>query len=196
MLEAAQRLSKSRQSVFLKFPEQVLNILESIGLKHSGFTIRHAIKDPGTYGIDSIEFLFSANKNVALQAINKVASGGELSRLMLAIKYLISSASGLPAIIFDEIDTGVSGEIADMVGNLIKEMSSNMQVINITHLPQVASKGDYHFLVYKQSDNGETRTLIKELNRNERLKEIAKMLSGDSVTEEAIENARVLLKIN
>ncbi len=196
MLEAAQRLSKSRQSAFLLFPDQVLNILASIGLKHSGFTVRHTIKDPGPYGIDGIEILFSANKNVALQPINKVASGGELSRLMLAIKYLISSASGLPAIIFDEIDTGVSGEIADKVGNLIKEMSDNMQVINITHLPQVASKGDHHYLVYKQSDNGETRTLIKELNRTERLKEIAKMLSGDSVTEEAIENARVLLKNN
>jgi DNA repair protein RecN (Recombination protein N) len=196
MLDVAQSLSAERQSAFVKFSNEVMNLLENIGLKHAKFTIRHTNKEPGRYGIDGIEFLFSANENVVLQPINKVASGGELSRLMLAIKYLISSTSGLPAIIFDEIDTGVSGEIADMVGNLIKEMSSNMQVINITHLPQVASKGDYHYLVYKQADNGKTETLIKELNKNERLNEIAKMLSGDSVTEEAIENARVLLKNN
>lgn len=196
MLDLAQLLSKERKSVFVKFSNQIMSRLQSIGLKHSNFKIAHTNKEPGKYGIDKIEFLFSANENTSLQLINKVASGGELSRLMLAIKSLISSASGLPAIIFDEIDTGVSGEIADMVGNLIKEMSGTMQVINITHLPQVASKGDHHYLVYKQADNGKTETLIKELSKNERLNEIAKMLSGDSVTDEALENARVLLKRN
>lgn len=194
MVNAAQILSELRKTAFTKFSEQVLILLKNIGLKHADFTIRHTKKEPGKFGIDNIEFLFSANKDIRLQPIHKVASGGELSRLMLAIKYLISSASGLPAIIFDEIDTGVSGEIADKVGNLIKEMSCNMQVINITHLPQVASKGDYHYLVYKQTDNGESKTRIKELNNNERLREIAKMLSGDKVSDEAIENARVLLK--
>jgi DNA repair protein RecN (Recombination protein N) len=196
MLSAASTLSEKRQTIFPEFSKRVVHLLDSIGMENTRFSVRHTHKEAGKYGTDGIEFLFSANRSMGLQAINKVASGGELSRLMLAIKYLISSASGLPAIIFDEIDTGVSGEIADMVGNLIKEMSAGMQVINITHLPQVASKGDYHYLVYKQSDNGESRTLIKELNKHERLNEIAKMLSGDSVTDEAIENARVLLKSN
>jgi DNA repair protein RecN (Recombination protein N) len=196
MLDMAQSLSDARQSAFAAFSEQVLKLLKNIGLKHSNFRIQHTSIEPIKSGIDSIEFLFSANENISLQAIHKVASGGELSRLMLAIKYLISNASGLPVIIFDEIDTGVSGEIADMVGNLIKEMSENMQVINITHLPQVASKGDQHYLVYKQADNGKTETLIKKLNSSERLNEIAKMLSGDSITDEAIENARVLLNSN
>ena len=144
-------------------------------------------------GIDRIQFLFSANKNIAPQSIAKVASGGELSRLMLAVKYLISNSAGLPTILFDEIDTGVSGEIADKMGKLIKDMSAHMQVINITHLPQVASKGDQHFLVYKNLSDESTSTYIKELNDDERLTEIAKMLSGDRLTEAALANAKVLL---
>jgi DNA repair protein RecN (Recombination protein N) len=112
---------------------------------------------------------------------------------MLAIKYLISDSYGLPTIIFDEIDSGVSGEIADKVGNLIKQMADNMQVINITHLPQVASKGDHHYLVYKSLVNAKSATFIKLLDKEERLNEIAKMLSGDSVSGAAIENAKVLL---
>ena len=194
MMSLAESLSGKRQSIFEEFSGRVTGLLEKIALQHASFTIQHRKKEPGEAGIDAIEFLFSANKNSSMQPVNKVASGGELSRLMLAIKYLISRTSGLPVIIFDEIDTGVSGEIADMVGNLIKTMSEKMQVINITHLPQVASKGNHHYLVYKQNDDGESKTHIRELNKEERLQEIAKMLSGDTVTAEAIENARVLLK--
>jgi DNA repair protein RecN (Recombination protein N) len=162
-------------------------------MKNAKFLIHHENTELTETGIDRIQFLFSANANISPQNITKVASGGELSRLMLAIKYNISKAAGLPTIIFDEIDAGVSGEIADKVGRLIKEMASGMQVINITHLPQVASKGDEHFLVYKEAVNGTTKTRIRRLSDDERLNEIARMLSGDSVTHAAIENAKVLL---
>jgi DNA repair protein RecN (Recombination protein N) len=193
IMQSAHQISEKRRAVFVKFEERVQHLVRSLGMKNARFSVAHSAKDLSDTGIDRIQFLFSANTNVPVQQISKVASGGELSRLMLSVKYLISSASGLPTIIFDEIDTGVSGEIADKVGRLIKEMSANMQVINITHLPQVASKGDQHFLVYKEVIHGTTLTQIKKLNNTERLNEIARMLSGDSVSEAAIANARVLL---
>ncbi|RLD68343.1 MAG: DNA repair protein RecN, partial [Bacteroidetes bacterium] len=142
---------------------------------------------------DKIGFLFTANKNIAVQNISKVASGGEISRLMLSIKSLLSKSIDLPTIIFDEIDTGVSGEIADKMGNIMKNMSENMQVLNITHLPQVAAKGDTHYLVFKSENNQTSATGIKKLSDKERLQELAKMLSGENITKEAIENAKVLL---
>ncbi len=191
--DIAEELSGKRKKIFSEFEDKVLSLLHDLGMKNVQFTIHHEITDPGEDGIDKIQFLFSANTNIPVQSIARVASGGELSRLMLAIKYLISNSFGLPTIIFDEIDSGVSGEIADKVGNLIKHMSSNMQVINITHLPQVASKGDHHYLVYKAAVDGTTKTNIKQLDHTGRLNEIAKMLSGDSVSEAAIENAKVLL---
>jgi DNA repair protein RecN (Recombination protein N) len=193
IMQSAHQISDKRQAVFVKFEERVQHLVRSLGMKNARFSVAHSAKDLSDTGIDHVQFLFSANTNVPVQQISKVASGGELSRLMLSVKYLISSASGLPTIIFDEIDTGVSGEIADKVGRLIKEMSANMQVINITHLPQVASKGNQHFLVYKEVIRGSTLTQIKKLNNTERLNEIARMLSGDSVSEAAIANARVLL---
>jgi DNA repair protein RecN (Recombination protein N) len=137
--------------------------------------------------------LFSANKNQKPQDIARVASGGELSRLMLCIKSLMSDSTGLPTIIFDEIDTGVSGEIAERVGKIINRMSEKMQIINITHLPQVASKGDYHYLVYKTDEENTTVTRMKLLSEQERHIEIAKMLSGEEITTAALENAKALL---
>jgi DNA repair protein RecN (Recombination protein N) len=190
---AARQLSQARKKIFAEFEKKVDALLQSLGMKKTQFSINCQETEPTMSGIDRIQFLFSANSNLPMQNISKIASGGELSRLMLTIKYLISNSSGLPTIIFDEIDSGVSGEIADKVGNLVKEMADNMQVINITHLPQVASKGDHHFLVFKSITDSTTKTYIKQLNEKERLNEIAKMLSGDSVTEAAIENARVLL---
>jgi len=192
--EVANDLSNKRKVSFADFESRVLTLLKNLGLKNAKFSVQHEITDPNENGIDRIQFLFSANKNVSEQIISKVASGGELSRLMLAIKSLISDSFGLPTIIFDEIDSGVSGDIADKVGNLIKQMAANMQVVNITHLPQVASKGDHHYLVYKESDDTKSITSIKQLDEGERLNEIAKMLSGDSVSSAAIENAKVLLK--
>ncbi len=193
-MQLAEKMSVTRKSVFVSFEEKVQSILQSLGMKNARFSISHENIGLTESGIDKIQFLFSANSNIPVQPIAKVASGGELSRLMLTIKYLISEAAGLPTIIFDEIDTGVSGEIADKVGRLIKEMAANMQVINITHLPQVASKGDHHYLVYKEATGGTTKALIRKLDKRERLNEIARMLSGDAVTEAAIENAKVLLR--
>ena len=146
-----------------------------------------------SYGCDKVTFLFSANKQVASQDINKVASGGEISRVMLAIKSIIASSLAMPAVIFDEIDTGVSGDIADKMGNIMKQMSENMQVVSITHLPQVASKGQNHYLVYKVDDEKSTTTKIKLLLGEDRVVEIAKMLSGEQISNAAITNARVLL---
>ena len=134
-------------------------------------------------GADLIRFLFTANRNTSLQPIEKVASGGEMSRLMLSLKALV--AAQLPTIIFDEIDTGVSGAIADKMGEIITNLSGSLQVVNITHLPQVASKGDHHFLVYKEETPEGTLSRIRKLSSEARVAEIAKMLSGSAATEQA-----------
>jgi DNA repair protein RecN (Recombination protein N) len=191
----AQELSQQRQQSLKDIEKEITVLLLDLGIPNGRFEITHKITGDYTVnGIDRVQFLFTANKNIALQEISKIASGGELSRLMLSIKSLLSDSTGLPTIIFDEIDMGVSGEIADKVGNIIKRMSEGMQIINITHLPQVACKGDFHYLVYK-SDEGETTTAhIKLLNDEERHIEIARMLSGEELTEAAMQNARELLK--
>ena len=193
VMQKAQELSDARKAVFGEFENKVVSLIEGLGMENAAFSIKHNITGLSAFGTDRIQFMFSANPHIDPQNIAKVASGGELSRLMLAVKYLISHAAGLPTVFFDEIDAGVSGEIADKIGNLIKEMSASMQVINITHLPQVASKGDQHFLVYKKFGDETTNTFIRELTEDERLTEIAKMLSGDRLTEAALANARVLL---
>ncbi len=146
------------------------------------------------YGSDEIRFLFSANKQVALEEISRVASGGEVSRLMLCIKSLVSDRKGMPTLIFDEIDSGVSGEIAEKVGGIMERLSGDRQVMAITHLPQVASMGNDHFSVYKEDTSDATYTRIRKLNNDERIIEIARMLSGESVTDAALSNARVLLR--
>ena len=145
-------------------------------------------------GADAISFLFSANKNQPLKPAGEVASGGEISRLMLSIKSLVANARTLPTIIFDEIDTGVSGDIADRMGKVMKELSTHLQVITITHLPQVAGKGDQHFKVFKQDEADATITHITQLNQDERINEVARMLSGSDITPEALANARTLMK--
>lgn len=147
----------------------------------------------GPNGSDAISFLFSANKNQPLKPAGEVASGGEISRLMLGIKSLVASARTLPTIIFDEIDTGVSGDIADRMGEVMKELSTHLQVITITHLPQVAGKGNQHFKVYKQDEADSTITHITPLTADERINEIARMLSGSNITPEALANARTLI---
>ena len=144
-------------------------------------------------GIDLVRFLFSANKGVELDEISKIASGGEQSRLMLSIKSMISQKNLLPTIIFDEIDNGVSGNVAGKVASILKKMGQTMQVIAITHLPQIAGQGESHFWVFKTSENDTTQTHIKKLNRDERIHEIAKMLSNKNVTSSAIKTAEELL---
>ena len=145
------------------------------------------------HGIDAVDFLFSANKNRPMQPVSQIASGGEISRLMLTIKSLIANKSDLPTIIFDEIDSGVSGEIAHRMGEIMLQMSRSMQVITITHLPQIAAKGDAHFRVYKEDTKLQTETYIAKLSDSERIDEIAAMLSGKERGVAAVENAKELL---
>jgi DNA repair protein RecN (Recombination protein N) len=147
------------------------------------------LPDLGRTGRDGVAFLFSANRNATPQSVERIASGGELSRVMLALKSLLARRMQLPTVIFDEIDTGVSGRIADAMGEIIESLSATLQVVDITHLPQVASKGAAHFVVYKRDG----RTGIARLTDEERITEIAKMLSGSRITDAAIAQARILL---
>jgi len=189
------RLTVKRQSVVNEIESRVLRQLLQLGMPNSKFKVEITpLLSPGSHGMDTVNFLFTANKNGVLCEISKVASGGEMSRVMLAIKALISKSKALPTIIFDEIDAGVSGEIAERMGIILKEISADMQVINITHLPQIAAKGDHHFLVYKQDSESETTTRLKLLTKAERIEELAKMLSGENITAAAILNAEELLK--
>ncbi len=192
--DISEDLSKKRIKSFEKIEKYVSTQLKDLGMPDATFKInREGLSEFSQSGIDKISFLFSANANIPAQNINKVASGGEISRLMLSIKSLLSKSISLPTIIFDEIDTGVSGDIADRMASIMKKMSENMQVISITHLPQVAAKGDTHYLVFKEKINQTDTTNIKKVKGEERIKELAKMLSGENITKEAIENAKVLL---
>ena len=191
----ALELSKNRQKVFTKTEKYISDQLKQLGMPDASFKIQNNLsKVLCDNGIDNINFLFSANKSGSLQILEKVASGGEFSRLMLTLKSLLINASDISSIIFDEIDTGVSGEIANKMGKIMKSLSSNIQVISITHLPQVAALGNYHLKVYKDSTNQKTISKIKQLDKNQRIHEIASMISGDKLTKEAIENAKILLQ--
>lgn len=191
----AGQLSEQRKKVLPAIEARVNSLLLQLGMPNSRFRVDLVSKGtPSGTGIDEVSFLFSANKNTELCEISKVASGGEMSRLMLSLKSLISKSKALPTIIFDEIDSGISGEIAGKMGSILKEMSAGMQVINITHLPQVAAKGDYHFWVYKQDTEHETVTHLKLLSEKERVEELAKMLSGENISDAALQNAQELLR--
>lgn len=194
VLTIGENLSKKRQSAAKKIEKTMIEQLSVLGMPNVQFVIEITKTNvPDTTGCDYISFLFSANKNVSPKAVAQIASGGEISRVMLCLKSLIATASNLPTIIFDEIDTGVSGEIADKMGNIMKEMGSKIQVICITHLPQIAAKGTKHYRVYKiEEETSETKVVL--LNAKERVQEIAKMLSGSNLTEAALKNAEELLK--
>jgi ATPase involved in DNA repair len=148
----------------------------------------------GSKGSDEIRFLFSANKGIAPDDIRRVASGGELSRLMLSIKSAVSDYNYIPTLIFDEIDTGVSGEVAARIGAIMQQMGHSLQLISITHLPQVASQAEHHYFIYKDSEGERAQSHIRLLNQDERLQEIAKMLSNDKITPEALRAAEVLIR--
>lgn len=194
LTQIANQISVNRKKVIPNIENKVIETLQLLGIPNAAFkVIQEKVDEFLATGTELIKFLFSANKNVALEELSKVASGGEMSRLMLSIKSLFVETTTLPTIIFDEIDTGTSGEIADKMGAIIKNISTNIQVVNITHLPQIASKGDYHYLVYKQDNQDTTNTYIKLLSQEERINEIAKMLSGEVLSDAAIQNARVLL---
>jgi DNA repair protein RecN (Recombination protein N) len=193
--QLADALSQKRLAAIKPIGLKVEEQLVQLGMPNSRFNVEVKTSSSLTqYGCDEVSFLFTANKNGELMEISKVASGGELSRLMLSVKALISASKALPTILFDEIDSGISGETADKMGNILKDISRDMQVINITHLPQIAAKGDHHYLVYKEDTDSETVTLLKLLSPDERVSELAKMLSGEIITEAARMNAAELLK--
>jgi len=189
------QLTRSREKVFQTIEQTIVSQLQKLGMPNARFSVGNQARNEfGPKGVDEISFLFSANKSSDLTDIPKVASGGEISRVMLCIKSLLSSARGLPTIIFDEIDAGVSGEIADRMGRIMQDMGHHIQVISITHLPQIAGKGDHHFKVFKTETDHHTLSSVKSLSGDERVEEIAGMLSGSELTDAALENARLLLK--
>jgi DNA repair protein RecN (Recombination protein N) len=191
----ANELHQKRLLIIPEIESHVVTYLQLLGMPNAQFSIDIQLKNEfSATGTDEVYFLFSANKGTPPEEINKVASGGELSRLMLAIKTVVARSKALPAIIFDEIDSGISGEIAAKMADILLSMSRYMQVINITHLPQIASKGNSHFLVYKNELSDRVETGMRILDDEERILEIAKMLSSDNPTPEAIANARSLLK--
>lgn len=192
--ELAGRISENRNYHLPAIEEKMKNLLVQLGIPNGRFEVRLDHKDSFTEnGRDHAEFLFSANKQTLPENIGKVASGGELSRVMLSLKSLLTDNKSMPTIFFDEIDAGVSGDVATRVGNILAEMGKRMQVINITHLPQVAAHGNMHYLVYKEDEADSTITRIKLLDDKEKLREIARLLSGNEITNASLENARELI---
>lgn len=192
----ARELSKSRHLLAKEVEKQMALRLIPLGMPNVRFCVEMGTRqEPGEHGIDTVNFLFSANKNGQMQNISSVASGGEIARVMLSIKAMIAGAVKLPTIIFDEIDTGVSGEIADRMASIMQEMGreNDRQVISITHLPQIAARGRVHYKVYKEDNEIETNSHIHRLSEEERVEELAHMLSGATLTEAALNNARALL---
>lgn len=189
-------LTDARTKAARQVEKEIVARLAVLGMPNVRFIVEIGCrKEPGTQGLDTVNFLFSANKNGTLQSIAAVASGGEIARVMLSLKAMIAGAVKLPTIIFDEIDTGVSGEIADRMADIMQEMGDNdRQVISITHLPQIAARGRAHYKVYKEDNDVETNSHIRRLEKEERVEEIAHMVSGATLTEAALNNARALLK--
>lgn len=194
--QQAEVLTKARVAAAREVEQQLAARLIPLGMPNVRFQVEMGLrKEPGAQGEDTVSFLFSANKNGMLQNISSVASGGEIARVMLSIKAMIAGAVKLPTIVFDEIDTGVSGEIADRMADMMHEMGDrNRQVISITHLPQIAARGRAHYKVYKKDSDTETNSHIRRLTDEERIEEIAHMLSGATLTEAALSNAKALLK--
>ncbi len=195
--QTANDLSTKRKANASKIEKEVEQMLTDLSMPNAHFKIALSnLTELSSTGFDTIKFLFSPNKGNDFKELHKIASGGELSRLMLSLKSLLAAKKSLPTIIFDEIDTGVSGEVANKIGQILLRMGEKMQVISITHLPQIACKGQFHLFVYKQDNKSKTISHIKELNADERVVEIAKMLSTGSPTPSAIKNAEDLLSRN
>jgi DNA repair protein RecN (Recombination protein N) len=196
-LKQAKEISAKRLKAVPSIEKKINDLLAELAMPNAKFKIQLDQKEQlSNSGIDEISFLFSANKGGEFKELHKVASGGEMSRLMLSLKSVLAEKRSLPTIIFDEIDTGISGDIANKMGNIFTQMANAMQVISITHLPQIASKGNHHLFVYKNDDAEKTRSFIKALTKDERTVEIAKMLSTGKPTESAIKNAKDLLNAN
>lgn len=193
--ETGGRLSESRREAGKVLKKGILSVLQSLGMKEARFEVSmEPTPEYGPQGRDAVTFMFNANRGGEMRDMSKVASGGEMSRLMLAIKSIVTSRTLLPTIIFDEIDTGVSGDISVAVGRIMCRMAERMQVVAITHLPQIAAKAGQHLKVYKQTDGGSTVSCIKELTPDERINEVATMLSSDPPTAAALQTARELMQ--
>jgi DNA repair protein RecN (Recombination protein N) len=187
------KLSNSRKKVFDPISAQVTKLLKALGIANATLSIEGQQVTAGPSGIDKVEILFSANKGISVRPLAQVASGGEFSRLMFAIKYIMAEKTSMPTLVLDEIDNGVSGEIAIQLGNMMMEMSRRHQLITITHLPQIAAKGDSHYFVFKDNSDAKTVSTIKRLTEGERIEEIAKMIGGSKPSKVALENAQELL---
>jgi DNA repair protein RecN (Recombination protein N) len=191
--QAGKALSEERKAGFPSFTEELEIMLKDLGIPEAKLEIGHTESEPGPDGMDEITLKFSANKGVPPKPFREVASGGEFSRLMFCIKKLLAQSTALPTLVLDEIDTGISGEIAIKMARMMKEMSKHHQVIAITHLPQIAAAGSFHYFVYKDSSNRKAISRIRELQDEERIREIAKMIGGDAPSPAAFDSARELL---
>ncbi len=195
LTQTAEALTSQRKKSFAKIEKSVVTDLRLLGMEKSKLSVFHQkLPNFGANGKDSVSFLFSANGDATPAEISKIASGGEMSRLMLAIKNLLRNSKVLPTVVFDEIDSGVSGEIGVKMGKIIKSFSASTQIINITHLPQIAARGDAHFRVYKFEKNNKTFTSLKKLSEEERVEELAKMVGGENVTAATLQAAKELLR--
>lgn len=192
-LEIAYQLSKRRHDAAKHFGKELLTLAKSLGLKNIAFDVDFSAGELAQSGVDSVEFMMAFNKNQRLMPVKDTASGGEISRVMLCIKTIIARKMQYPSIIFDEVDTGVSGDIANMIGEMMADIAQSIQVIAITHLPQVAANGDHHLHVYKADNDVETLTRVEELDHDEHIMEIARMLSGKDLNQAAIDNAKSLI---
>jgi DNA repair protein RecN (Recombination protein N) len=191
---AAQKLSASREKAFQPLSKQLVKLLKELGIPDAALKIESQKTDPGPAGIDQVEILFTANKGVLPRPLQEVASGGEFSRLMFCVKFVMAEKTSLPTLVLDEIDTGVSGEIAVRLGQMMKTMSQRHQIMAITHLPQIAATGDTHFMVYKDNSSKKTVSEIKQLDPDERVEEIAKMIGGAKPSTTARANAKELIE--
>jgi DNA repair protein RecN (Recombination protein N) len=195
LLVTGKKLSEARQKAAAPIKKELETLLKEVGMPNATISIEIKETEPTLYGIDQVAILFSANKGIAPQELKNAASGGEFSRLMLCIKYIIADKTALPTIIFDEIDTGISGEVAIKVGKMMKQMSGNHQVISISHLPQIAAQGKAHYFVYKDNSSEKTISKMKLLSEEERVKEIAQMIGGSKPSETAIQSAKEMLSV-
>ena len=189
------KLTEARKKSFPRFEKELSLLLADLGMPHARIVVDHRNGPPAVSGLDVVNILFSANKGAQPQTLSKAASGGEFSRLMLCIKYMLADKTALPTIVFDEIDTGISGEIAVKVGRMMQQMARKHQLVAISHLPQMAAAGDVHYFVYKEDRADRTVSRIRELNTEDRIREIAQMIAGAKPSENAFQSARELLAL-
>jgi DNA repair protein RecN (Recombination protein N) len=193
--DTSAKLTESRKKAFQPLSKQLVKLLQELGIPEASMLIESTLTEPSPTGVDRIEILFSANKGMMPRPLAQVASGGEFSRVMFCIKYIMTERTAMPTLVLDEIDTGISGEVAIKLGNMMKLMSGKHQVISISHLPQIAAKGDSHYFVYKDNSAKKTVTSIRLLDARERVEEIAKMIGGANPSKVALQNAQELLTL-